>query len=33
MSNMLVVNALNALGITEFIMRGIPTNETEFNSM
>ncbi len=30
---MLVVNALNALGITEFIMRGIPTNETEFNSM
>ena len=33
MSNMLVVNALNAIGITEFIMRGIPTNETEFNSM
>tara|TARA_R100000900_G_C3247521_1_gene146656 strand:+ start:138 stop:539 length:402 start_codon:yes stop_codon:yes gene_type:complete len=30
---MLVVNALNAIGITEFIMRGIPTNETEFNSM
>ena len=33
MSNMLVVDALNAIGITEFIMRGIPTNETEFNSM
>ena len=33
MSNMLVVNALNAIGVTEFIMRGIPTNETEFNSM
>ena len=30
---MLVVDALNAIGITEFIMRGIPTNETEFNSM
>ena len=33
MSSMLVANALNALGITEYIMRGTPTNEAEFNSM
>ena len=28
-----VANALNALGITEWVLRGEPTNETEFNSM
>ena len=33
MSSMLVANALNALGITEYIIRGTPTNEAEFNSM
>lgn len=33
MSSILVANALNALGITEYILRGTPTNEAEFNSM
>ena len=28
-----VANALNALGITEWVLRGEPTNEAEFNSM
>jgi len=28
-----VATALGALGITEWVMRGEPTNETEFNSM
>ena len=28
-----VASALNALGITEWVLRGEPTNETEFNSM
>ena len=28
-----VANALNALGITEWVLRGEPKNETEFNSM
>ena len=28
-----VANALNALGITEWVLRGEPTNETEFNNM
>ena len=28
-----VANALTALGITEWVLRGEPTNETEFNSM
>ena len=28
-----VANALSALGITEWVLRGEPTNETEFNSM
>ena len=28
-----VANALDALGITEWVLRGEPTNETEFNSM
>ena len=28
-----VANALNALGITEWVLRGEPTNESEFNSM
>ena len=28
-----VANALGALGITEWVLRGEPTNETEFNSM
>ena len=28
-----VANALNALGITEWVLRGKPTNEAEFNSM
>ena len=29
----LIGEALEQLGITEFVMRGVPTNETEFNSM
>ena len=28
-----VANALNALGITQWVLRGEPTNEAEFNSM
>jgi hypothetical protein len=28
-----VATALGALGVTEWVMRGEPTNETEFNSM
>ena len=28
-----VANALTALGITEWVLRGEPTNEAEFNSM
>jgi len=28
-----VANALGALGITEWVLRGEPTNEAEFNSM
>lgn len=28
-----VASALNALGITEWVLRGEPTNEAEFNSM
>ena len=28
-----VANALGALGITEWVLRGEPTNETEFNNM
>ena len=28
-----VANALKALGITEWVLRGEPTNEAEFNSM
>tara|TARA_B100000003_G_scaffold64594_1_gene57739 strand:+ start:378 stop:770 length:393 start_codon:yes stop_codon:yes gene_type:complete len=28
-----VAKALGALGITEWVLRGEPTNETEFNSM
>ena len=28
-----VANALDALGITEWVLRGEPTNEAEFNSM
>jgi len=28
-----VANALSALGITEWVLRGEPTNEAEFNSM
>ena len=28
-----VANALDALGITQWVLRGEPTNETEFNSM
>tara|TARA_R110001599_G_scaffold220455_1_gene418855 strand:+ start:436 stop:843 length:408 start_codon:yes stop_codon:yes gene_type:complete len=29
----LIGEALEQLGITEFVIRGVPTNETEFNSM
>ena len=28
-----IANALTELGITEWVLRGEPTNETEFNSM
>ena len=28
-----VQDALRELGITNYVMRGVPTNETEFNSM
>ena len=29
----LIGEALKQLGVTEFVMRGVPTNEAEFNSM
>ena len=28
-----IANAISALGITEWVLRGEPTNETEFNAM
>ncbi len=28
-----IANALSSLGVTEWVLRGTPTNETEFNSM
>ena len=28
-----VEKALNALNITDWVLRGVPTNETEFNEM